>query len=197
MNVKRITIKGESGGEVRIYEDTSFEKFSINANSISYEWKKRSVYGITPDKRFYDFENADSEEIDFLKTWEKESKWESHKKWSYRSENPEFHTKFQMISEELKKIIEDGELIDCCDANMYEFILSWEDGSKTSMSICSMSEYFPNLFTLIEQLIPNLELASYRKSSVFSLCDDEEDDDAEKDEEDENNENGLEKIDEE
>ena len=196
MNVKRITIKGESGG-IRMYDDTSFEKFSINANSVSYEWKKAVFHGISLDERFHDFENADSEEINLLKTWEKESKWETYKKWSYRSENPEFYTKFQMISEEVMKIMGDGERFFCLDAGMYEFILTWEDGSKTSMSTFSVSECFPNIFTLIEQLIPSLELASYREFSVFSLCDDEEDDDAEKDEEDENDENGFEKTDEE
>ena len=197
MNVKRITIKGESGFWQSY--DPFREKITLTSNSISYEWWKLRPFEIScgessgDDLHCENFKDNDP----LLENWKKDLKWWNHKKWSYRSENPEFHTKFQMISEEVMKIMGDGERFFCLDAGMYEFILTWEDGSKTSMSTFSVSECFPNIFTLIEQLIPSLELASYREFSVFALCDDEEDDDAEKDEEDENDENGFEKIDEE
>lgn len=172
MDVKRIVIKGESGFWQSF--DPFKEKIVITSNSISYEWWKLRPRTLPLAVISDDSRNVNAKEIQ-----RKGIEWENHKKWSYRSENTEFYAKFKMISEELEKIIEDGERFFCLDANMFEFILIGEDGTKTSMSTCSVAEYISNVFTLIEQLIPDLEMSSYRESSVFSLHPDEEHDDNE------------------
>ena len=183
MNVKRITIKGESGFWQSY--DPFREKITLTSNSISYEWWKLRPFEISCGESSGDDLHCEnlSYSYPFLENWKKDLKWWNYKKWSYRSENPEFHTKYQMISEEVKKIMGDGERFFCLDAGKYEFILTWEDGSKTSMSTFSVSECFPNIFILIEQLIPSLELASYRESSVFFLHNDDEENDGERGEE--------------
>lgn len=116
MNVKRIVFKTWSVGMCSA-EDMFMEKLTVTENGISYDWK-------TPQP--FAYERKQSKEIR-----DPESEWAWHKKWSYKTNHPEFPKDMKRMAKIIEKFIEEITIFSHSGpGSMHAVILTLEDGRK-------------------------------------------------------------------
>lgn len=143
MNVKRIVFKTWSGG-MCLAEDMFMEKLTVTENGISYDWKTAPPIV---------YEGKQLKEIR-----DPESEWAWHKKWSYKTNHPEFPKDMKRMAKIIEKFIE-TEYFPCSDGGyMHAVILTLEDGRKITKECYDGYEDLQGCFEIMVRWLPSREI---------------------------------------
>lgn len=104
-----------------------------------------------------------------------ESKMNSKRKWSYKTNSPVFVLVFEAIAKTAPTVIFESVIPECTDVGMFDFTITYEDKSKKNVRYWCTGEEFEDLFKLIKQLVPQTEYVP----AVLLTSDDYEDEEEE------------------
>ncbi|BDF16162.1 hypothetical protein CLOSCI_03538 [[Clostridium] scindens ATCC 35704] len=111
----------------------------------SYEYVYEDRLSLTSDSISYEFVPALNSHI------------RKPRKWSYKSNNPEFKKSFKAIAEGVKEALVNETIAFCTDVGGIEFIVSYDDRSRDRRQFWCTAEDFKELFALIKRLVPAIE----------------------------------------
>lgn len=86
-----------------------------------------------------------------------ESKTNAIRKWSYRTNSPDFTLIYKQVEEMLPRYLDLDEILFCTDLGITEIIVTYENKNRRKENWCVPSEYFKDLFALIIKLVPKCE----------------------------------------
>lgn len=118
--------------------------------------KGSSGYG-PGDQAYEDRISMTPHSIEYLYKPYKESKTNAIRKWSYRTNSPDFTLIYKQVEEMLPRYLDLDEILFCTDLGITEIIVTYENKNRRKENWCVPSEYFKDLFALIKKLVPKCE----------------------------------------
>ena len=127
--------------------EKEIKRITIKGSSgyCSYEYVYEDKLTITPDSISYEFVPALNSHI------------RKPRKWTYKTDNPEFRENFTAIAAGVKEALVNDTIAFCTDVGGIEFIVSYDDRTRDRRQFWCTAEDFKELFALIKRLVPAIE----------------------------------------